>query len=70
MTAKGRLTSCFRGSIMTANAITGVNFMSTDKTTIQLTRQTAARLSKLGHRGDTYEIIILRLLEKKIKSAS
>jgi len=36
--------------------------MNTDRTTIQLTRETQGKLLALGKKGDTYEDVILRLL--------
>jgi len=38
--------------------------MSDEKTTIQVTVKTKARLTKLGLKGDTYDDIIRRLLDK------
>ena len=36
-------------------------------TTIKLTQETKARLSKLGAKGESYEIIVKRLLDHKTK---
>lgn len=35
-----------------------------DKTSIQLSRETKARLDKLGIKGDTYDDILCRLLDQ------
>jgi len=42
-------------------------FMS-DKTSIQVTQETKDRLAKLGLKGDTYDNIIQRLLDKLKKA--
>ena len=39
------------------------------KTTIQISAETKERLSKLGIKGDTYDAIICRLLDKLGKKA-
>lgn len=38
--------------------------MKSEKTTIQITKQTKERLSNMGSKGDTYEDIITCLLDK------
>ena len=39
-----------------------------EKTSIQVSRETKERLTKLGIKGDTYDNIILRLLERQSKT--
>jgi hypothetical protein len=41
------------------------NHVKNMKTTIELSKETRDKLKNLGRKGDTYEDIILRLLEKK-----
>lgn len=38
--------------------------MDKDKTSIQISRNTKEKLDKIGNKGDTYDSIVRRLLEK------
>jgi len=49
--------------------IEGEKEVSMSKTTIQISAETKERLSKLGIKGDTYDAIICRLLDKLGKKA-
>ncbi|MHC1597045.1 MAG: DUF7557 family protein [Methermicoccaceae archaeon] len=40
--------------------------MATKKTTIQISVETRDRLASLGRKGETYEDIIRRLLDKEV----
>ncbi len=43
--------------------------MAGDLTTIQIRRMTRDRLRELGRKGETYDVVLLRLIEAARKSA-